>query len=43
MSTTALPTPIVDAAWLAAHLGAPDLVVIDASWYLAGMNRDGAA
>ena len=43
MSATALPTPIVDAAWLSAHLGEPGLVVIDASWYLAGMNRDGAA
>jgi thiosulfate/3-mercaptopyruvate sulfurtransferase len=34
---------LVDPAWLASHLGDDDLVVIDASWYLANMNRDGAA
>ncbi|MFJ1790345.1 sulfurtransferase [Kitasatospora griseola] len=28
---TALPPPLVDAAWLAAHLDRPDLVVLDAS------------
>jgi len=35
-----LPTPIVGTEWLAAHLGEPGLVVIDASWYLAAMQRD---
>jgi thiosulfate/3-mercaptopyruvate sulfurtransferase len=38
-----LPTPVVSTAWLAAHLGEPGLVVIDASWYLAAMNRDARA
>lgn len=35
-----LPGPIVGTAWLAEHLGEPDLVVVDASWYLAAMQRD---
>ena len=34
---------LVQPSWLADHLGDGDLVVIDASWYLATMNRDGAA
>ncbi|MGQ0704159.1 MAG: 3-mercaptopyruvate sulfurtransferase [Gemmatimonadales bacterium] len=38
-----LPTPIVATAWLAAHLGEPDLVVVDASWYLPAMQRDARA
>ena len=33
---------LVRPSWLADHLGDADLVVIDASWYLATMNRDGA-
>jgi len=37
------PTPLVTPQWLAAHLGDPSLVVIDASWYLAAMQRDGRA
>jgi len=32
--------PIVDAAWLQEHLGAPDLVLLDASWYMPAANRD---
>ncbi len=43
MIVTSLPTPIVSADWLAKNLGADNLVVIDASWYLPAMNRDGAA
>jgi thiosulfate/3-mercaptopyruvate sulfurtransferase len=31
VATPLLPTPLVTPAWLAAHLGAPDLVVLDAS------------
>ncbi len=27
--------------WLAEHLASPDVVVVDASWYLPGSNRDG--
>ncbi len=34
-----LPT-LVSAAWLAAHLNAPDLVVLDCSWYLPAARRD---
>ena len=43
MTDAALPVPIVSAEWLARNLGAPDLAVIDASWYLPAMGRDGAA
>jgi thiosulfate/3-mercaptopyruvate sulfurtransferase len=35
-----LPAPLVSTTWLAAHLGEPDLVVVDASWYLTAMQRD---
>lgn len=36
------PSPLVDAEWLAANLDRPDLIVLDASWYLpaAGRNAD---
>jgi thiosulfate/3-mercaptopyruvate sulfurtransferase len=33
-------SPFVSSAWLAERLGAPDIVVVDGSWYLPGMNRD---
>ncbi|MDR3375824.1 MAG: 3-mercaptopyruvate sulfurtransferase [Ancalomicrobiaceae bacterium] len=33
----------VSTEWLAAHLGAPDVVPVDASWYLPAMGRDAAA
>lgn len=33
----------VSTEWLADHLSAPDVVVVDGSWYLPTMNRDGAA
>ncbi|MGP9819004.1 3-mercaptopyruvate sulfurtransferase [Salinarimonas sp. NSM] len=33
-------TPFVTPAWLAERLGAPGLVVVDASWYLPTMSRD---
>lgn len=35
-----LPTPLVSTEWLAAHLGEPGLVVLDASWYLPQQQRD---
>ena len=35
--------PLVTAAWLAAHLGEPDLVVFDATKYLPNEGRDGLA
>ncbi|MDA7946579.1 MAG: 3-mercaptopyruvate sulfurtransferase [Hyphomicrobiaceae bacterium] len=31
---------LVETDWLAAHLDAPDVVVIDASWYLPGVPRN---
>jgi thiosulfate/3-mercaptopyruvate sulfurtransferase len=34
---------LVDTEWLAAHLRAPDLVVVDASYYLPTQKRDAAA
>jgi thiosulfate/3-mercaptopyruvate sulfurtransferase len=36
-----LPTPLVSTSWLATHLGRPQLRVIDASWYLPAMGRNG--
>lgn len=43
MKSARLPIPIVSTEWLAAHLGESGLVVVDASWYLAAMNRDAKA
>lgn len=34
---------LVDTAWLAAHLGEPDLRVVDATWYLPTLGRDAGA
>lgn len=34
------PRTLVSTGWLAAHLGDPDLRVLDASWYLPDMKRD---
>jgi thiosulfate/3-mercaptopyruvate sulfurtransferase len=34
---------MVSTEWLAAHLDAPDLVVIDATWFMPGEGRDGRA
>ena len=31
---------LAETDWLAAHLDAPDVIVIDASWYLPGVPRD---
>jgi thiosulfate/3-mercaptopyruvate sulfurtransferase len=36
-------TPLVSTAWLAAHLGNPDLVVCDCSFYLPNDSRNAAA
>jgi thiosulfate/3-mercaptopyruvate sulfurtransferase len=33
--------PIVETTWLAEHLDAPDLVVMDASWHLPPLKRSG--
>jgi thiosulfate/3-mercaptopyruvate sulfurtransferase len=35
-----MPDPLVSTAWLAERLDAPDLVVVDGSWYLPAMNRN---
>ncbi|MGY2049483.1 3-mercaptopyruvate sulfurtransferase [Methylobacterium sp. JK268] len=35
--------PFVSADWLAARLDAPDIVVVDGSWYLPAMGRDAEA
>ncbi|MBN2631765.1 MAG: 3-mercaptopyruvate sulfurtransferase [Rhodobacteraceae bacterium] len=49
MKTLAPPSPIddpktlVSTDWLAAHIKDPDLRIIDASWYMPHMNRDGRA
>jgi thiosulfate/3-mercaptopyruvate sulfurtransferase len=43
MAAVPLPTPLVSTDWLARHLGEPALVVVDTSWYLAAMNRNGRA
>ena len=32
--------PLVDVAWLAAHLGAPDIRIVDATWFMPGDPRD---
>ena len=32
--------PLVSTAWLAEHLNAPDVRIIDASWFLPGTDRD---
>ena len=37
------PKTLVSTDWLAKHLSMPDLRVIDASWYLPDMNRNGRA
>jgi thiosulfate/3-mercaptopyruvate sulfurtransferase len=35
--------PMVSTDWLARHLDAPDMVVIDATWFMPGTPRDAAA
>ena len=37
------PQLLVSTDWLAAHLGAPDLRILDASWHLPGAGRDALA
>ncbi|MCA3585640.1 MAG: 3-mercaptopyruvate sulfurtransferase [Methylocystis sp.] len=36
-------SPFVSTEWLAANLNRDDVAVVDASWYLPAMNRDGKA
>ncbi len=41
--TDSLPDPLVTTEWLAAHLGEPDLKVVDATFYLPHLERDARA
>lgn len=41
MNSLTLPASLVDSQWLAAHLNHPDLVVLDASWYMPAARRSG--
>jgi len=43
MSPITLPTPLVSTAWLAEHLGDPELRIVDASTYLPTAGRNGRA
>jgi len=36
-------SPVVSTQWLAEHLSAPDVRIVDASWYLPDANRDAKA
>ena len=36
------PTPLVTVPWLARHLDAPEVVIVDASWYLPSHHRVGS-
>lgn len=40
---TGISSPLVSTDWLAENLGQPGLSVVDGSWYLPAMNRNGAA
>lgn len=41
MNSLRISKPIVDAQWLNTHLSHPDLIVLDASWFMPGVKRDG--
>jgi thiosulfate/3-mercaptopyruvate sulfurtransferase len=41
--TTSDPSLLVSTDWLAAHLGAPDVRVLDASWHMPAAERDAYA
>ena len=38
-----MTSPLVSTGWLAERLGAPDLKIVDGSWYLPQMDRDAEA
>ena len=40
---TGAAAPLVSPVWLASHLGDPDLVILDCSWYLPASARDADA
>ena len=37
------PDPLVSTSWLAEHLDAPDVRIVDASWFMPGSDRDAKA
>lgn len=41
MNALTLPASLVDSRWLADHLNHPELVVLDASWYMPAAKRSG--
>ncbi len=43
MTSATMQTPLVSTDWLAANLGKPGVKIVDGSWYLPAMNRDGKA
>ena len=43
MTLATMQMPLVSTDWLAANLGKPGVRVVDGSWYLPAMNRDGKA
>ena len=38
-----MPEALVSTQWLADHLQAPDVRVVDATWFLPGTDRDARA
>ena len=40
MSVNSVSDPLVSTAWLAEHLDAPDVRIVDASWFMPGTPRD---
>lgn len=41
MSSLTLPSALVDSHWLANHLNHPELILLDASWYMPNAQRNG--
>jgi len=41
MNVFEIKEPVVDVNWLRSHLNHPDLVVLDASWFMPGVERNG--
>ncbi|WP_354623723.1 3-mercaptopyruvate sulfurtransferase [Psychromonas sp. MME2] len=41
MSVLTLPSPLVTAEWLQVNFHYPELIILDASWFMPNTNRDG--
>jgi thiosulfate/3-mercaptopyruvate sulfurtransferase len=41
MSSLILPSPLIAIDWLETHINHPNLVILDASWHMPSVNRDG--